>query len=645
MHRKARKSLCTIALACLVQVASAADHVDITWMSITNLHLDFGKTRIVADGYITRLPQDLFFGGGGGLARTHRAARPDEAAVREVFDAIGGRAAVNLLITGHSHFDHSFDTPVWARLSGARIIGSPTTCLQARSARIPARRCREVLGGERIALGDGVAMYVVRWNHSGDPAKNPEQHDAVRTAVGSRALREGGLRAGVAEDFPNGGGNRAYLFVIDGPDGPVSLFFQDSASAVDLAVPIVVDGRDYRRTDRQSAARTARCRIERVDLWIGTGGAEVASLVLPVLRPAAYMPVHWDGLFEPFTAGPPASVSPTRARETARRHRCGARQARRSTWTNGGSIAMASVRSIIGRQIRPWAFADGCRHQLKVVGLAYCSRHAQGRNQVTMTSLQHMRRLNTGRVRSSHDNIARTIGKEILTGTWAPGANLPPEASLMQRFGVSRTVLREVMKTLSAKGLIVLKTRVGTRVLNSSSWNFFDAELLAWRVEIGLDEEFRRSLLEIRLAVEPSATGLAAERRSEAHVTQLRDCVRRMAESAGDRDKFAEADLEFHQLIGVASGNPMMRSLAAVIEAALFASFSQNSPVEDPGDLKATAASHGAVVDAIAAGSAARARTAMVGVISLGQARIAARTKSVKSVRPAGRKRTQSARR
>lgn len=256
-----------------------------------------------------------------------------------------------------------------------------------------------------------------------------------------------------------------------------------------------------------------------------------------------------------------------------------------------------------------------------------------------MTSLQHMRRLHTGKKRSSHDLIARTIGKEILTGTWAPGANLPPEAELMARFGVSRTVLREVMKTLSAKGLVVLKTRVGTRVLNSSSWNFFDAELLAWRVEIGLDEEFRRSLLEIRLAVEPSSSALAAERRSETHVAQLRDCVRRMAESAGDRDKFAEADLEFHQLIGVASGNPMMRSLAAVIEAALFASFSQNSPVEDAGDLKGTAASHGAVVDAIAAGSPPRARAAMLGVINLGQARIAARVRARKAARGRLRKR------
>jgi DNA-binding FadR family transcriptional regulator len=250
-----------------------------------------------------------------------------------------------------------------------------------------------------------------------------------------------------------------------------------------------------------------------------------------------------------------------------------------------------------------------------------------------MTSLQHMRRLHTVKVRSSHDIIARAIGTEILTGTYAPGANLPLEASLMKRFGVSRTVLREVMKTLSAKGLVVLKTRVGTRVLNSSSWNLFDAELLGWRVDVGIDDEFRRSLLEIRLAVEPSAASLAAERRLESHVAQLRDCVRRMAGSLGDRDKFAEADLEFHQLIGVASGNPLMRSLAAVIEAALFASFSQNSPVDDPADLKETSATHGAVVEAIAAGKSARARDAMVAVIGLGQARIAAKIRAKKAAR------------
>jgi hypothetical protein len=304
--RRNLRGILALCLCGVLPAAWAADHVDITWMSITNLYLDFGRSRIVADGYITRLPQDLFFGGGGGLARTHRAMRSDEAAVREVFEAIGGRRAIDLLITGHSHFDHSFDTPVWARLSGAPIIGSPTTCLQARASKIPARRCRAVFGGERIALGDGVTMHVVRWNHSGDPAKNPEQHDPRELASVPTPDEHGGLHAGVDEDFPNGGGNRAYLFVVDAPGGPLSLFFQDSASAVDLATPIVIDGRNFGAPLENLRAALRAAGIERVDLWIGTGGAEIASLVLPVLNPAAYMPVHWDGLFEPFKAGPPA---------------------------------------------------------------------------------------------------------------------------------------------------------------------------------------------------------------------------------------------------------------------------------------------------------------------------------------------------
>ena len=86
--RRTPRVILALALCGLLHAAQAADHVDITWMSITNLYLDFGRTRIVADGYITRLPQDLFFGGGGGLAQTRRAMRPDEAAVREVFEAL-----------------------------------------------------------------------------------------------------------------------------------------------------------------------------------------------------------------------------------------------------------------------------------------------------------------------------------------------------------------------------------------------------------------------------------------------------------------------------------------------------------------------------------------------------------------------------
>jgi hypothetical protein len=293
------------ALAGGTSAQAAPDHVDITWMSITNMHFAIGDQRIVADGYITRLPQELFHSGATGLAATRRGALPDTAAVREVFEAIGGKRAVNLLLTGHSHFDHTFDTPTWAKLSGARIVGSPTTCLQSRAAGLASSRCTPVYGGERISLARGIDMYVIRWNHSGDPAKNAEQHNAVELQAVPVPDSAGGLRAGVAEDFPNGGGNRAYLFAVDGPGGRFSWLFQDSASAVDLRDRIVVDGKDYGAPLDNLRAAMKTAGLESVDLWIATGGRDVAELVLPVLKPKAYLPVHWDGLFGPFKAGPP----------------------------------------------------------------------------------------------------------------------------------------------------------------------------------------------------------------------------------------------------------------------------------------------------------------------------------------------------
>ena len=190
--------------------AAGPAYVDITWMSISNVLYELGSLGVLVDGYITRLPQSAFFGGGGGLAQTKQAFTPDVPAITRVMNAIGGPSRIQVLMTGHSHFDHSFDTATWSRLTGARIIGSKTTCLQAQAEQVPPARCTTVNGGERLTLADGVTVRVIRWNHSGDPATNPEQHNAVELDDVPRPdPQTGGLRAGVAEDCPNGGGNRA----------------------------------------------------------------------------------------------------------------------------------------------------------------------------------------------------------------------------------------------------------------------------------------------------------------------------------------------------------------------------------------------------------------------------------------------------
>jgi hypothetical protein len=286
--------------------AAGPDHVDITWMSIANIHYALGDLRILTDGYITRIPESEFHGGGGGYAYTRNPWKPDVAAVSRVLDAIGGPSEVKLLLTGHSHWDHSFDTATWSKLTGAPVIGSITTCYEARAENLPEDLCRPVYGREKFELAEGVTMRVVRWNHSGDPAKNWEQHDPVELdAIPRPDPATGGLRAGVAEDFPNGGGNRGFLFTVDGPQGRYSWYYHNSASAVDIDVPIVVDGVDYGAPIENLKAALRDAGLESVDLWIGTGGLPVAQRVVPVLRPKAHIPIHWDGLWQPFEAGMP----------------------------------------------------------------------------------------------------------------------------------------------------------------------------------------------------------------------------------------------------------------------------------------------------------------------------------------------------
>jgi L-ascorbate metabolism protein UlaG (beta-lactamase superfamily) len=227
-----------------------------------------------------------------------------------VLDAIGGPGKIGLLLTGHSHWDHSFDTATWSRLTGAPIIGSQTTCFEVMAENLPAERCTPVYGQEKIELTEGVTLRVVRWNHSGDPARNWEQHDPVELLdIPRQDPATGGLRAGVAEDFPNGGGNRGFLFTVDGPQGRYSWFYQNSASAVDLHVPIVVNGVNYGAPIENLKWAMRDARLESVDLWIGTGGLPVAQLVVPVIKPKAHIPIHWDGIWEPFGAGMPWAFS------------------------------------------------------------------------------------------------------------------------------------------------------------------------------------------------------------------------------------------------------------------------------------------------------------------------------------------------
>ena len=298
-----------LTFAASASALAAPPTVEMTWMSIANWYFKIGDKRIVMDGYITRVPENLFVPSSvfpkDMYTYTKGPYGVDMPAITKVRDAMLGRDELDLLLAGHAHFDHSWDTPAWSRLTGAPMIGSLSACLQANAQGVAGDACRTVSGGEKIDLGQGITMRVVRWNHSGDPT-NPIQHFArelYRAPVPDPATN--GLRAGVGEDYPNGGGNRAFLFTVDSPEGQLSFFVNNSASAFDLDKDVIVDGVSFGSPLGNLAAAMKDAGLTQVDAWIATGGEPVAKLVVPLIKPKAYIPNHWDGLFNPFWPGMP----------------------------------------------------------------------------------------------------------------------------------------------------------------------------------------------------------------------------------------------------------------------------------------------------------------------------------------------------
>jgi DNA-binding FadR family transcriptional regulator len=111
-------------------------------------------------------------------------------------------------------------------------------------------------------------------------------------------------------------------------------------------------------------------------------------------------------------------------------------------------------------------------------------------------------------IKNVHGNTVDFLGEAIVAGRYPVGGSLPPEPVLCEQLGVSRTVIRESVKSLVAKGLIFTGPKVGTRVLSEEHWNWFDTDVIAWQAKAGLTAEFLRDLQELRRVVEPAAVRL-----------------------------------------------------------------------------------------------------------------------------------------
>jgi DNA-binding FadR family transcriptional regulator len=212
-----------------------------------------------------------------------------------------------------------------------------------------------------------------------------------------------------------------------------------------------------------------------------------------------------------------------------------------------------------------------------------------------------------------HASIVHHMASAILTGDIPSDSLLPKEGDLAEQFGVSRSVVRDAMKILAAKGLVESRRRRGTVVLSSEHWNFFDAELLSWWPTHSLGDLMSGSLMELRRAFEPVAAELAALRRNQADIAELQRAYSGMS-SAETAAEFSVADLEYHRVIFRTARNPMFVQIGRLLDP-LLKMFLETDDAPN-GNLGMTGlALHGAVLDAIQDGDPALANRSMLNLI------------------------------
>nr|BEK70632.1 FadR/GntR family transcriptional regulator [Kitasatospora purpeofusca] len=176
--------------------------------------------------------------------------------------------------------------------------------------------------------------------------------------------------------------------------------------------------------------------------------------------------------------------------------------------------------------------------------------------------------MNQPPTRNLHQQIIDIIGERIVSGAYAPGSFLSPDR-LEQEIGVSKTVLREALRVLAAKGLIGSRQKLGTFVRPRADWNLLDVDLLRWQGAGIPDKGFLTDLGEVRSIMEPAAARLAAERRDEADLAGLAHALERMADAGHDTEAAVEADLAFHRALLAATHNELLTRMEVVIEAGL----------------------------------------------------------------------------
>src|SRR5260370_316039 len=135
--------------------------------------------------------------------------------------------------------------------------------------------------------------------------------------------------------------------------------------------------------------------------------------------------------------------------------------------------------------------------------------------------------------RNVHSQVADRIGALIVRGDVLPGNPLPSEVKICEMLDVSRTVVREAIRTLTGKGLVESRAKSGTRVRPREEWNQLDVDVLRWQLEHADIDSYLAKIFQLRKAMEPTAAALAATAGSDTERAALRAAWEPMVAAQG----------------------------------------------------------------------------------------------------------------
>jgi DNA-binding FadR family transcriptional regulator len=168
-----------------------------------------------------------------------------------------------------------------------------------------------------------------------------------------------------------------------------------------------------------------------------------------------------------------------------------------------------------------------------------------------------------------HGTITRELALKIIEAEkQSTPIAFPKESELSLQLGVSRTVVRESMKVLVDKGLVEMRPRAGTKSRPRSAWNLLDPDILSWQAELTPDSRLLRDLCEVRLAIEPTASGFAAVRATTEELDEIarRLMVREALPQNAPLKTVVDLDLQFFSAVIAASHNPLLVNLNNIIK-------------------------------------------------------------------------------